>query len=615
MAVQRRLTLFLAACLICSTAARAQDEPLDPAYWAPADALAFMGVSDLNELGKRFERTAFHKALAGPATAQSTPHAAADSAAGLLGVMATLRERIAAALEVPASQLQNPFGRSAALFIVAARRDDGFELEPVFVATVRDSALMRTYYDKAVSRFRAACDEHETATAAGGRIDWFRRQTPQPPATQPSDALLRTDELAPSQSRSLAQMLGRLRRELSASDSLPSRLALGLAGERLIVAFRPETVRAVLTRSASASMAEQADYRKIGTSFARAGPVRVLVNVPELCELLARQAGDDAKTTLTMLGADGLRSLIGHLDFGGQAYDSMFEGVLLMSGERRGLARLLSMANRPAASVSDFTSAAVYLEANLAAGALVEELERMLRHVEPDAADEMAAALTLPVGDGSESIDLRHALLEALAPPVELSLTAGPAGTAASPQVLLRVALRSREGLDRLMDAISTVAPGVFVRRDTAGQAVYDVRALDASLAWSNGVLVAGTTSAVNEMSGGAAGSRSPSGPADAGRLAPFLPSEASLVLYIDGRALRNAARGAGGAQPPSTTPSQRAPALGRWIAEAIADAFGDSADAAAGQADAGAPATLTTLTTTTDGVRITSYQLKPGLN
>lgn len=611
MARWRTLTVVLVTCLYSSAGGRAQEEPLDPAYWAPAEALVFVGVSDLGELGKRFERTTFRKALDEPAIG-TRGAGGADSTHGVLWAVATLRERIAAALDVPAPQLQNPFGRSAALFVVATPTENGLELEPVFVATVRDSALMRTYYEKAVARFRAACEEHETTTAAGGRIDSFLRQSPQPPATQPRDAPLRTDETAFSQEgRGLAQMLDRLRQELFASDSLPSRLALGLAGERLIVALRPETVRAVLTRSASASMAEQAEYRKIGASFAQTGPVRLLLNVPRMCDLLARQGGEDAKATLAMLGADGVRSLIGHLDFGGETYDSMFEGTLLMSGERRGLARVLSMPNRPWAPDADFTAAAVYLRASLSAGALVEELERMLRQVEPDAADELAAGLMFPLGDGSQPLDLRHELLEALGPPVELSVSVAPPGAAASPRVLLRVALRSREGLDRFLDAVATRAPAILVRREIAGQAVYGVPALGASLAWNNGELVAGTTTAVSESSGAGGATRPASAPARAKRLAELLPPETSLVLYLDWAALR----GAGGAPPTGTAPSHPAPALGRWIAQAIAEAFEADASAAADRAAAVAPTSLTTMTTATDGVRITSYQLKPGLN
>lgn len=530
------LTLLLATCLSASGYAGSVDSPADPASWAPADALVFVGVADVGVLAGQLERSAFSRALRDPAVRQAVLELNL-----VHRLMNEVRTRAAAALDLEPDQIRNPLAGPLALYVLS-RTDDRGSLRMVLSAGVGDAALMRSYYDRATRRLRAACDRHESIAAGAATIDHFQRAI-----ASTASAFSDADEInlgeRPFDSGDGWEIGALLNELLSAwwsAGMLPESLALCLTPERLLIASRPEDIRDALAPAAPSALLDREEYQELARRLAPLGVVRVLVNVPQVAKLLAARGGPEARKTLAMLGAAGMRSLVGHLDWSGPQYESKLELLLRMDEPRQGLGRLLSRPNAAVEPPSDVASeCAVYVQLALDPAEFLEDFEAMLRLADPLAADALRADLqSVRLGEPAGTLNLQSDLLAHLRGPLEFRMSVARAIRADPVQMLVRVGADNRAAIERVLHLLSEALPGVVIARELDAGEVYDVPLIGTTLAATSDAVYCGLTSSVEAALRRAASSRPLATDERFRALAGQCPPQAWCVGWVDSRRL-----------------------------------------------------------------------------
>lgn len=535
--------------LLCGLPAWAQTEPpasgeQDPAEWVPADAVFYLGITDVAQMWADYQQTATYKLMQDEQLAKSLPSLGVY---GRLG--AKLKERLARVLDVQPDQLTNPFRGPLALYVEATPG----ETRPGLVASVGDAELMRRYYDAVLAKLKEHA-RHETETVGSATIDVLKSRPAEPGTSsgaaeegeedfpelaEPGMAMTPLGLLAAPE-----KMFEQWLDELFAPENMPETLALCLAEGRLIVAGSPDQAKAVLRRETRGrTLAETDDHKDLLRHLRPTGCVRLLVNIPRLIELARTAAGqadaDELRTWLRILGAETLRSAVGHLRFGASSYDTKFELLFLMGSERSGLAKILSMANRPAAPPDTVGSdACLYAGVNLDVAGLLSEIERIVRQGDADAAEQFRKGLEAAEMPDGQTVNLRQEFFAHLRPPLSFVLTAGKPATAESVRILLAVAHGDQAAMARFFGHLA----GLLQPREVRGTQVYDT-------VMPPGFCVAATSDRL--LAGPSAGVEAALAPAAAEplartdgwkRAARFAPEEAWLTVYADSRRMMEAA-------------------------------------------------------------------------
>ena len=125
--------LLLTFGLTGALCARAQ-EAVDPAAWAPADAVFYVGVTDTEKLTESFKKTAGYQMWNDPVAKNSNPYWGVVNA-----VLEQFQERVAKALDVPPTQLKNPLKGPLCMYVTVPKGGDFSKVEPTFVARVGDT--------------------------------------------------------------------------------------------------------------------------------------------------------------------------------------------------------------------------------------------------------------------------------------------------------------------------------------------------------------------------------------------------------------------------------------------------------------------------------------------
>ncbi len=610
--------LLMAALLLASAPATApaqsSSNPPDPAGWVPAEALFYIGVTDFELLQNSFRRTAFYRMLEDPAS-----KAIPGQTSLVSRFIEETKSRLAKALQTEPEKLRSPFGGPLAMFLLPP---GGGEKSPqaVLIASVRDRELMKEYYGKILARLREHSDRHEMAPFGQDEIACFSRQ----PAVSDRTGQSKGDEEEEEHSEDEGNPAGlseegmtRLVQEalddIFSPDALPGQLALCLSGERLVVAPTADLIREVLrSGKRERSLLDSDDYRNLQRQFSPTGPVRFFLNLPRLIEL-ATQEDAEARKTFSTLGLQCLRSVVGHVDYGAEGYDGKFEALVQMSGERSGLAKLLTMKNRevePARSVSSET--VVFASLNISALEALDEIERMVRQSDPAAADEMRTSLQeVPMPDGK--LDLRKELFENLREPLTIAWSFVRPYGPDSPRILLSIGHRDRPAMERLL-ALLASSTGMLIQRELAGVQVFDVGMWGLSLAPTGDAFLLGNTPAVEARLQGPPGGTLAEDVAFQ-RAARLVPREAWLTLYIDSYRLYEAALGLARHRAAMEDMLFTNPAAIMSVSMLDSLTGGEvseeKVEAARRLLKYQSPS-LMTVTTTTDGIRLTSIQLKP---
>lgn len=527
-----RLTVLLTLLAVPFVACADDDKsPIDPASWAPMDCLFYFGITDIDEAWQGFEKTASYRMFNDPAMKD------VEGVNIFAPVFKEFKERLAKALDVPAEQIKNPFKGPVAVYVTAPPGGDANSITPGLVAGVGDRAVLRQYYDNAVKRLKAVA-KYESVEAGGQTIDVFKTE---PGSADPNSAVGDAPEsfdpalAATDPARFAAGMMDKV----FSSDSLPPAMAMCLTDDRLVVSDSADAVKAILRRDGGGrTLADADDFKAIARHLKPAGNIQFLINLPRLLQMArAAQEGEDAESFAKWtraLGGEGLGSVIGHIRFGASNYDAKYEMLFLMTGERAGLAKILSMENRPIAPpASVSTDAALVASLNLNVPNLLDEIERMVRQNDPESADSMRRGLEeFPFIDPQKPMNLRKEVLDHLVGPllVHMSITK-PVGPGCA-RFLIAMGHKDQQALVRFLSAFQ----GMLMPRDAGGTQAFDLALMPGmSIMPTNDQLLAGSVAAIESATKPTSG-ESLAESDNWRRAARFVPEQAWLTLYFDNR-------------------------------------------------------------------------------
>ncbi|TWT43925.1 hypothetical protein RAS1_03270 [Phycisphaerae bacterium RAS1] len=509
----------------------------DPAELAPADALFYVGITDTAKLWEEYQQTGGYKLMKEVEGGTGVPQFDLANQ-----ITEKFSKRLAEALGVTAEQLKNPFAGPLALFMNAPPGGD-FESAGylVLVATAGDTETLKTYYDTSISKLKESASSHETAEAGDHTIDLFKSE---PGDGESSGEGFDFDPTAGPEM--FEQMIEKGLDSFFSGKQLPPQMGACLAGDKLVVAVGgeklapAEVIKGVLKQEKRGkSLAESDDHKALMQKLKPLGTVRFLVNLPRLFEMARADESMDetGRKMMKVLGADSLRSAVGHVRLGARSYDMKFEVLFLMSGERSGLASLLSMENRPLTPPPAAGPETVVLATlNVVPSKLLSEIERMVRQADPDSADQMQRSLSeVELVPGQPPIDLRKDLIDHLQEPLTFiwSITK-PLGPD-SMNMSLSLGHKNREALSRLLSSIP-----MFTSRDVQGTPVFDFAMFPIAVATTNEQIIVGMKPTVERALAPPEGEGLAAAKAFK-RAARMVPDAAWLLVYSDDQAMMDA--------------------------------------------------------------------------
>ena len=589
----------------------------DPAVWVPDDALFYVGVTDVTKTWEDFQKTADYKMMNDPAAAEAVPGLSVVGPA-----VDKIKERIAKALDVPPSQLKNPFSGPLAFYLTLRPGGASKDIEPGLVAQVGDPELMKKYYDATVAKLKES-SKHDTDRVATQLINVFTTD-PEAKKAAKGDAARKSDkggddeeldEDSDLSGGSPEQMISQQLDKFFSAESLPESLAMCLTDDRLIVAGTAEQVKAALKRDATGkNLAGTDDHKALLKYLKPTGTVRVLLNIPRIVEMAKAEAGqsdaEELRKTLQIIGTDSLRSIIGHVSFAGTTYDKKIDLLLLMSGERTGLAKILSMENRPVAPPASVTAdTCAYASLTMNVPKLLDDIERILRQSDPKAADEMRSTLeAMPLG--AEPVNVRKELFDHLTGPLATTLSVSKPVGPNSVRLLLSIGHRDQSAVTRFLSKVAEM--GMMQARDLRGTQVFDmIFPPGISMAAASDRLLLGNTAAVE---GGLESSSAESLAASEGwrRAAKVAPEEAWLTMYMDKSKLLTAAIELAKGQPATAGGMDIGSMVLSGLLGSMTENMDEEAAKKAGKLLQYTTQTIVTAATTPEGIRITQVDLKP---
>ncbi len=434
----------------------------EPAEWAPDDAIVYIGVTDVERTIDDLKQTKGYQMMQDPEAAKANPGMQMIEPA-----INRFRERLAELVDMSPDKLENPFKGPLTLYVAAPRGAGTDDMVAGLVAGVGDQALMKKYYDGVVEKLKKIA-KHDTEQAGGQLIHVFSRDPEKAKAAKESEEDDEFDDFDGFETGGGMGMMGdpaekidEMFDELFSADAIEEPMAMCLTDTHLVFASTTDEVKTALKRLAGGkTLAAAADHQALLKELRPLGTVRFLVNLPRIIDL-AKSEIDSADSEemkafqqgLKTIGAKSLRSLVGHMRFGANAYDIKLDMTFLMEGERTGLAKVLSMKNRPTAPPSWVASdTCTYLSINMEVGPLVDEVLNMVREGDPMQATMMQSMLDAAQLPGSqEPVNLRQTLLTHLKGPLTASVGTGVPVTPDSPRLLLTLGHDDQQAVSRFL--------------------------------------------------------------------------------------------------------------------------------------------------------------------
>ncbi len=454
--------------------------------------------------------------------------------------MEDFKKRLAELLGVQPEQLKNPLAGPLCFYMVSPPGGKPDDIEVGLVAGVGDAETMKKYYDTVVAKLKDQ-GRHQSVSADPWTIDDFRLD--KKPAEESDSSDEEEDEgglvIGPSPDKMIEEAL----KELFSPDTLPERLALCLTNDRLIVAGSDDQVKAILRREKGArTLADTDDHKALLRHLRPTGTIRMLLNLPRLIAVI-KASTDETETEelrkfLQIVGAESLGSVVGHCKLGAASYDSKFELLFLMSGQRTGLAKLLSIDNRPSTPPANVPAeTCIYFGLNANVPQILDEVEQLIRQNDQSEADQFRAAMEIELPDGSK-VNLRKDFLDHLQGPLTMTFGFSKPLQLDSARVLLGIGQRNQAAIVRfLSNPAVTQLP--LNPRELRGAQVFDVPPMPPflpgglALAATTDRLVVGNLPAVEGAL--APVSSEPLGETEGWkRVARFVPEQAWLTLYVD---------------------------------------------------------------------------------
>lgn len=519
---------LLAAALLCiwsTTYASALDE-VDPASWAPEDAVAYLGVADSQRFWNAFEKTSFYRMMKDDAIQQIGAFQFMKDASK------AFRERLAEALEKDIDSLKNPFAGPMAVYMtVDMSLPEEFQPGGVLIAGVGDKALMKDYYDTAVRNFKKKASKYESESAGDARIDYF--VTEDDDADDPNGAK-DSNDLSALESDSPFGSPEKMIKEMFAT--MPPRLAMTMHDDRLYVASDMDRLKAALRiERRGETLADSDAVKQMRRHFDPLGDLRMVVNLPKIMDLVREEEGDEAAKNIKVLGFDAFGPMIAHARYGDEELESFGEALFLINGERTGVARILSMENAPVRAIAEVPAeTAFFVAANFEIPRVLDEIERITRQFDPDEADQMREALSAVPGPDDKPINVRAEFIEKFKSPIEFMMSFRKPYGLGSTGMLFSLGHNDQAAMQRLMELMQTMGMPLM-QRELQGAQILDSPMGGVSVTATNDQLAIGSKREIDQLiQGGSA--ETLAAREDFRALAEHLPADASVVFYSDAR-------------------------------------------------------------------------------
>lgn len=503
----------------------------DPAALAPNSALAYIGVTDMKQIWADLEKTAAYKLYQQPEIREAI--AEWNVAAKMFDGM---KAKFAAALDTPVEQLKNPFAGPGAVYIIMESGDE--EPTPVFIATVGDKELMTQYFETATKKMKAAASESETKEVGDATLHIFKN-TRSADSANANGAEEGNAEDVDSPEAAVDKMMSSMG-DLISSENLPPEIVLVRSKDHFIIAGNERGAKSAIDRE-SARLSAHDDYRELAKLREDLGQVRMFVNVPGIFDATKPKDSAEAeehKKAGESMGIRSFRSFVGTAQIAGEEADMRVDGIQLLTSDRQGLARLLSFENAPVAPASNIDSNNLFfISANIELPKLLDEIERMLRQTDPNAADQMRAGLEqVPLGE--KPVNMRKDFIDYLKGPITFGLDLRKPYLAEEVRMLVALGCKDTAAVTRFFSGVP-----MFTPREASGSTIFETPMAPISMTASGGRFILGSKPGVDTALAGASGD-SLADSAGFRRAAKQMPSEAWLTLYTDARRMTEAMLG-----------------------------------------------------------------------
>lgn len=607
--------MFALLGLSLARAQTAKPADTDPAEWVPADAVLYVGIHDVAGVWEAFQKTTAYRLLQDPAAAE------AQGGLQFVGPLVDkLRARVAKTLGVEPEQLKNPLRGPLAMYMALAPGKDGKDLEPRLVAGVGDAALAKQYYDQAVAKL-SEIRKHTTETAGPHTIDVFvldesKSKAAKEPDKDEFDAF---DEPPGPRLDTPEAIVNELFDDAFSTDALPKSMAMCLTADRLAVGGSAEAVQAMLRNDKSgATLAESEDYRALLAALKPVGPVRLVANLPRIIEISKADVPDseqkDVEDVLRIVGAENLRSLVGHFDIAGDGYDTKLELLFLTKKQRTGMLKVLSLENGPVTPAKTVPAdACIYSNLRLSIPPVIDQIEHIVAETDKEAAEEFRTGLeNARILPGAEPVNLRKDVLAHLVGPLTFTFRSVKAAGQPQSHTLLTIGHREQAALTSFLKTLAD--NGLLIARDTPGTPLFDSTFPPGlSVVATGEQVLMGNTPAVQSATE-ACSADSLAASAAWQRAARLVPEQAWFTLYLDERRLLSAALDlAGGREDVIGTagPDVGTLLLSTMFAKLIEDADEEGIRKARELLKYSSQM-IVTVATVPEGLRFTQVELKP---
>lgn len=538
----KRVAVSLICPLTLWLVAAAPADPIDPASLVPADALGFVGVVDVDDLWEKTQKSAAYRMMHDPAGKSLKEFSLMNK------FVEHGKKALAKVLDTSPDKLVSPFGGPLVVYLQAEQSDKTDEdVSLVLIAGVDDYDQMRSYFSTAIDKLRDATDDYEKDSFAGQTIHAFVNESGDADAQDADDD---SGEDEPNSNpldmneQAMDQAFESLFGEWFSGETLPPHVALCLTDDRLYVAEKPEQIKDALRRARGGqrAMADFDDYKLLHARFEQLGDIRFLVNAAKLVELVSRENAEAAKA-MAALGLKGFGSLVGHIRYGSpDTYESMGQVLLLIPGKRVGLAKILSMENAPITPPETVGAEnAIYFSLNVNVAGVVDEVQRMIRQSDPDAADQMTQALgDVETPDGK--LNIRTDVIDNLRPPLRYLIAFAKPYGPENVRLLFSIGHRDKTAMGRLLSMMAKLSPMPMTDREVRGHTLWDMPVGGFSLGVGNHSILAGSTGAVEGALSGDAAAEPLAGTKAFHDVSRFVPEKAWGVMFVDARRMFEAA-------------------------------------------------------------------------
>ena len=589
------LALIAAAYIAAPSAAEAPE----PAALVPKEAIAYFGITDIDTTWETFKKTSGYAVMQNPELREAV---AEWAAAGK--IVDKIKTKIATALDTQADQLKNPFKGPVALYLLG--EPGSSDPSPVFIGTIGDKSLAATYFETATKKLKAAATDAEEKEAGSVKVLVFKNNRTDN-ANANGDGADAEEDLEIGGDDPMSKIAGfeSAIDELFTPESMPSELAMCKTDEHLIVGANEAAVRTALRREAGSALSDSDEHKSMLRLLDPIGPVRMLVNIPRVIDFARPKEGvEDFEKALKASGFDSARSFILTANFAGDGYEGRTDAMLVTSSERTGALKLLNFENisvTPPANID--ANNVFYACVNLNPPKFMDELERLIRQVDPAGADQFRQFEAVPLGE--QPVNLRKELIDNLTGPVTFGLDLRKPFLAEEIRMLLGIGAKGRDSLQRLFGQIP-----LFTSREARGATIFDFAMQPMSLTITSDRLLIGSKPGIDTALAGETG-------APVAELAAFknaaklVPKEAWFTFFSNDRKLTEALLGyAADENGMNNSMNPGAMMVGAMVESMIGTFKGDKEKAKQLLKYRGA--SLATVTNTPDGIRLSMVQIPP---